>query len=135
MNEDSPLTRSLQAAVLDNLNVRLIAPGERAQWDALMERHHYLRSARMVGNTLRYVAEVQGCWAALLGWSAAALKCRPRDAWIGWAPVLRYQRLAFVANNARFLVLSAVRIPNLASRVLSLCLKRLSFFPTGSAMR
>jgi hypothetical protein len=62
---------------------------------------------------------------ALIGWSAA-FKCKVRDRWIGWPSFLQYQRLTFIANNSRFLILPYVRIPNLASRVLALNLKRLS---------
>jgi hypothetical protein len=69
---------------------------------------------------------VEGRWLALLGWQAAALKCAARDAWIGWGRVLHYQRLHLIANNTRFLVLPAGRLPNLASRVLALNLRRLS---------
>jgi hypothetical protein len=46
-----------------------------------MRQHHYLGFAGMVGESLRYVAERSGQWLALLGWQAAALKCRPRDRW------------------------------------------------------
>ena len=41
-----------------------------------MNRHHYLGFEGMVGESLRYVAESNGLWLALLGWQAAALKCR-----------------------------------------------------------
>jgi predicted transposase YbfD/YdcC len=115
-----------RGALLRGVVVRPIKFAERAQWDALIVKHHYLGSARMVGETLRYVAEFEGRWVALLGWSTAALKCHPRDSWIGWAPVLRLQRLPFVANNARYLVLGDAPVPNLASRVLALCVRRLS---------
>lgn len=108
-----------------NAVVRLIKPEEREQWDELIRRHHYLRSERMPGETLRYVALLEGRWVALLGWSSAALKCQPRDSWIGWSPSLRYQRLVFLANNARFLILPGVDMHNLASRVLALTLRRL----------
>ena len=80
----------------------------------------------LVGKTLRYVAVFEDCWLALLGWQAAALKCKARDQWIGWPPVLQYQRLHLIANNARFLILPKLRIKNLASRLLSLNLKRLA---------
>jgi len=80
----------------------------------------------MVGESIRYIAVFQGSCLALLGWSAAALKSRVREQWIGRSPVLKRQRLEFVANNARFSILGKERIPNLASRVLSLNLKRLS---------
>ena len=72
------------------------------------------------------MAVFEGHWLARLGWQVAALKCRPRDRWIGWPRVLQYQRLHLIANNARFLVLPEIRVPNLASRVLALNLRRLS---------
>jgi len=73
-----------------------------------------------------YVAHHDNRWLALLGWGAAALKCKARDQWIGWTQALKLQRLALVANNSRFLILPDVNVPNLASRVLALNLKRLS---------
>ncbi len=80
----------------------------------------------MVGESIRYIASFQRSLLALSGWSAAAINSRVREQWIGWSPVLKRQRLEFVANNARFLILGKERIPNLASRILSLNLKRLS---------
>ena len=112
--------------ILAGIHVRPICSGERDLWDALIRQHHYLGLHSLVGKTLRYVAVFQGYWLALLGWQAAALKCKDRDRWIGWAPVTQYQRLHFIANNSRFLILPGVRIKNLASRILSLNLKRLS---------
>lgn len=112
--------------VIRRAEVRVILPGERQRWDQLMERHHYLGLRGLVGKTLRYVAVFESRWLALVGWQGAALKCQARDEWIGWVPVLQYQRLHLIANNTRFLILPGVRIPNLASRVLSLNLRRLS---------
>ena len=112
--------------IINDVQVRPIFPNERKRWDALIRRHHYLGLKSMVGKTLRYVAVLDDCWLALLGWQAAALKCKPRDQWIGWSPILQYQRLHLIANNARFLILPELKIKNLASRILSLNLKRLS---------
>jgi len=111
---------------LSGVRVRLMAPDERSRWDALMQAHHYLGRGRMVGRSLRYVAEFQGEWLALIGWAAAALKCAPRDAWIGWAKALQWQRVMLIANNSRFLILPGIRVANLASRVLSANCARLS---------
>jgi hypothetical protein len=111
---------NLPADVLRRLEVRPIRSEERAEWDALVARHHYLGLHSLFGKTLRYVTAVEGCWLVLLGWQAAALKCAPRDAWIGWPAVRQYQRLRLIANNRRFLVLPWGRLPNLASRVLAL---------------
>lgn len=111
---------------LSRVRVRLICAGERVEWDTLMRAHHYLGFTAMVGRSLRYVAEIDGRWLALLGWASPALKCASRDDWIGWSPTLQWQRLALIANNSRFLILPGVRVNNLASRVLGLNLARLS---------
>jgi hypothetical protein len=78
------LTDPAEAAVVDQIQVRLVRPEEQAEWDRLMEENHYLKSAQMVGEQLRYVAEYQGRWMALLGWSAAAYHLKGREGWIGW---------------------------------------------------
>ena len=78
-----------------------------------------------MGEALGYVAMAGDTWVACLAWATAALKCQPRDAWIGWAPPLQWRRLALVVNNVRFCLLPPAR-PNLASRVLALNLRRLS---------
>lgn len=111
--------------LLGPLTVRLVRTEERAQWQYLLAQHHYLPGSRMVGEALWYVATAGTEWVALLAWAAAALKCRPRDAWIGWTPPLQWRRLRFVVNNVRFCCLPPAR-PNLASRVLALNLRRLS---------
>jgi hypothetical protein len=121
------LTDAAEAAVVNSIVVRLVGPEEVAEWDRLICEHHYLKSARMVGEQLRYVAEYRGQWMALLGWSAAAYHLKGRDAWIGWDANRRQARLHLVANNARFCRLGAAgQYPNLASRALALNLERLS---------
>ena len=112
--------------VVSRVRVRLIDAAERPAWDALMRAHHYLGLTALVGRSLRYVAEGDGQWLALVGWASAALKCAPRDAWIGWAKALQWQRIGLIANNARFLILPGVRVRNLASQVLGANLRRLS---------
>jgi hypothetical protein len=112
---------------LRQVTVRLVLPEERDRFDALLESEHYLHSARVGGPSLRYVAEVDGQWVALLTFSGAAPHTKAREHQIRWTPRQRARRLCFVVNNSRFLVLpERQRYPNLASRVLALCLKRLS---------
>ncbi len=106
--------------------VRLVRPEEVGRWDELMDTHHYLGFRILVGESLKYVAEREGRWLALLGWGAAAFKCGPRDAWIGWTKSQQWRRLRYVANNLRFLILPGERRPNLASQVLGANLRRLS---------
>lgn len=91
-----------------------------------MNRYHYLGYRSIGGQSLRYVATAGDEWVALLGWGSAALKCTVRDRFIGWDEQTKLKRLVFLSNNVRFLVLPWVRWKNLASKVLSLNLKRLS---------
>ena len=111
---------------LSRVRVRLIEPGERERWDALVREHHYLGLRALVGHSLRYVAHLDEHWLALLSWSSAALKCAARDRWIGWSAPLQWQRLGLIANNTRFLILPGPRCANLASKVLGANLARLS---------
>jgi len=121
------LTDPAEAAVVEKTQVRLVRPEEGARWDELIVQHHYLKSARMVGEQLRYVAEYQGQWLALLGWSAASYHLKGREGWIGWNDNQRRARLHLVANNARFCRLGEPgQYPNLASRALALNLACLS---------
>jgi hypothetical protein len=116
-----------ETAVLDRVTVRLVQDAERPEFDRCLEAEHYLASSALVGETLRYVAELDGQWLALLTFSAPALHLKARERWIGWTPRQRARRLGLVVNNSRFLVRpERHRFPNLASRVLGLCLRRLS---------
>jgi hypothetical protein len=111
---------------LGKVTVRLLADNEVGQFNFYLERDHYLESSRFAGQSLRYVAEVEGQWVALLTFSAAALHLKGRERWIGWSPRQRARRLGLVVSNSRFLVLpERHRYPNLASRVLGLALRRL----------
>lgn len=113
--------------LLSKLTVRLVAENEIGQFNFYLEREHYLESSRLAGQSLRYVAEIDGQWVALLTFSAPALHLKARELWIGWSPRQRARRLGLVVNNSRFLVLpERQRYPNLASGVLALVLRRLS---------
>lgn len=111
---------------LDHLDVRPITLDERQHWRQLMRQHHYLGFQSIVGESICYVATMDNRWVALLGWGVACLKSRHREAWIGWDEALKWRRLHLVANNSRFLILPCVHIKNLASKVLSANLRRLS---------
>jgi hypothetical protein len=123
----SKANRAPEWDYLRRVSVRLIGSQERERFDVLLEREHYLHSARLGGPSLRYVAEVGGQWVALISFSGAAPHTKAREAAIGWTPRQRARRLGLVVNNSRFLVLpERQRYPNLASRVLGLALKQLN---------
>lgn len=105
--------------------VRPVYAPEEPDFQRLLNAHHYLGALPKIGNTLWYVAIREGEWLALLSFSAAALKCSARDRWIGWNFRHQYDRLHLIANNSRFLILPHHHHKNLASKVLSLCQRRI----------
>ena len=113
--------------VLDHLQVRLIEPHEKDAWNQLVVAHHYLKNADLVGAQLRYVAQYEQRWLLLLGWSAAAFHLQAREAWLRWSQFQLRARRHFVAQNSRLVLLAdRHQFPNLASRALALCTRRLS---------
>jgi hypothetical protein len=121
------LSDRAEAAVLDQIVVRLIEPPEQERWIQLVSQRHYLKNANLLGERLCYVVEQGGQWLAFLGWSAAAYHIAARDQWICWNDNQRRGRLPLVANNARFCLLTRPgQYPNLAGRAMALNLARLS---------
>ncbi len=111
---------------LDKVSVRPILKQEEEKYRDLMESAHYLGAIPKIGETIWYIAVSGAQWVALISFSAAALKCTDRDSWIGWSYRHQSGRLKLVVNNSRFLILPNLVAKNLGSKVLSLCLKRLS---------
>jgi hypothetical protein len=122
-----PIITPEQQLVLDGVQVRLVSePSERARFDETMIGGHYLHNVEVVGEQLRYVAEYRGQWVALMIWSAGSYKLKLREEWIGWSDRQKKRRLPLVVNNSRFFIPEAYHIPNLASKVMKLVLRRLS---------
>lgn len=117
-----------EQAILDELRVDLVSAPQKAQWDRLVRKHHYLKSACLVGEQLRYVvSDAKGRWLALIGWSAPALHLKARDLSIEWNEAQREARLHLLAQNSRLVILAdRQQRPNLATRAMALCLRRLS---------
>lgn len=94
-------------------------------WNALMREHHYLGEARLAGAQIRYLIHAQERLVGGLGFGAAAWHLAARDRFIGWSTVQRQAHLHRVLNNARFVLLPWIGIKNLASHLLSRCVRRL----------
>jgi hypothetical protein len=77
-----------QAEVVKQVKVRLLGEHEEPEFDRLLIEKHYLHDARLAGQSLRYVAELDGQWLALLSFSAAALHLKVREKSIRWSPRL-----------------------------------------------
>jgi len=102
---------------------------EREVWNATMAAHHPLGYRRPIGAHQRYFIRVQMNGgpriAGLLLFGAAAKVLVDRERWIDWTPAERTRYRVRIVNNNRFLVLPGVRIPHLASHVLSLAARRI----------
>jgi hypothetical protein len=92
-------------------------------WNGLMSQYHYLGAGPLCGAQIRYlIRSGRGEWLGGLAFSAGAWRVEARDRWIGWSSEARHEHLHQVIANSRFLVLG--RVPNLASHVLGLALRR-----------
>ena len=123
----SSLHASLEA--LRPLQVEQVTPGSPPGrlFQCLLQRYHYLGQRNCVGENLKYlVRDRHARPVACLLFGSAAWKCRTRDAFIGWTALARPHSLRLLTNNTRFLILPWVRVPHLASHILSLITRRLS---------
>lgn len=123
----TPVTGSLseylpvQLQLLDNSD-------DRRLFRQYIQRYHYLGYKVPVGAQLRYfVRSLQPPYPVLACFlfTSAAWKMAPRDHYIGWSETARQTNLPLVVNNSRFLILPWVRVPNLASHILSLAARQL----------
>lgn len=93
----------------------------------LLSRYHYLGYKGIVGENIKYlVRSCSGRPLACLLFGSAAWKTTPRDSFIGWNSLTRKQKLSYITNNMRFLILPWVKVPHLASHILSRISRRLS---------
>lgn len=123
--EDEPIEGKLNE--LSAVSVRPVSRGDlEPLWNKLLRQHHYLGFGKLLGHQLKYLAFMDERPVAALSWSAAALKLRSRDRFIGWSDAQRKSYLKRIANQSRFLILPHVQVPNLASHVLALNIRRLN---------
>jgi Domain of unknown function (DUF4338) len=95
----------------------------RTQWEALfnwlLESEHPLGYCQPVGQALKFLVFAGLQPVALFAWSSAPRHLGPRDRYIGWSPELRLKNIRYVAYQTRYLIPSWVRVPHLASHLLS----------------
>ena len=113
----SPLRCSLpQLGELSLVQVR--RTGAEAEFNGLMEQHHYLGYTQPVGEQLKFMVYASGRPVACLSWSSAPRHLGPRDRHIGWSQAARKRNIRYLAYNSRFLILPWVKVPHLASHLL-----------------
>lgn len=95
-------------------------------FNSLIEQYHYLGYCQPVGAHLKYLIFALGRVVACIAFSSAPRHIGCRDRFIGWSAGERRQNLHLMAYNSRFLILPWVRVPHLASHILSRMAKRVS---------
>jgi hypothetical protein len=100
---------------------------QRRQVHQWLERYHYRGYSGAVGENIQYlISDVRGRELAVMVFGAAAWKVAVRDQFIGWSDRQRAQRLGYLANQQRFLILPWVQVLHLASHSLAWATRRLS---------
>lgn len=94
----------------------------------LLSFYHYLGYRSAVGENMKYLIldrheRPLGCM--LFGSSAWTVG--DRDRFLGWNAATRKQHLHLTTSNTRFLILPWVRVPHLASHILGLISRRISY--------
>lgn len=108
------------------IEVGLVANrAQRQAFKGLIGTYHYLGYQQPTGAQLQYVAAAEDCPIAALSFGPAAFHLGPRDRFIGWTRSQRQARRPGLVNNDRFLILPWGQVPQLASWLLSRCLRRL----------
>lgn len=126
LHDETPIETSL--VMLQPLRVEVIEEKWQVnEFKSYIEQFHYLGFDRTVGQNMKYmVYSAEGKLLACLLFGSAAWSCRDRDVHIGWSQQSRKANLQEVTNNVRYLVLPWVKVPHLASHILSLVSRRIS---------
>lgn len=95
-------------------------------FNSLIEEYHYLGYTQPVGEHLKYLIYSKDRPIACFAFSSAPRHIGSRDRYIGWDQKIRKRNIHLMAYNTRFLILPWVRIPYLASHLLSILARRIS---------
>ncbi len=125
-HDQRPIAGSLQTLLPLSISVVVENIDDLATFKSLIAQHHYLGLRNTVGENLKYlVRDRHGRLVGALLFGSAAWKTKPRDVFIGWSIQARRARLSQITNNTRFLIPGWVRVPHLASHILSRVSRRL----------
>ena len=95
------------------------------EFKSYIDQYHYLKFNRTVGENMKYtVRDRSGTPLACLLFGSAAWSCSDRDRFIGWDKTSRERNLQLLTNQTRFLIFPWVKVPCLASHLLSLASRR-----------
>ena len=108
-------------------DIRLqFAKGNRSEgvWNDLVDNYHYLGHKVAVGRCIKYLVYSTGSLIGAISFSSPAWQLASRDTIIPLIGIETPSIHDVTINNSRFLILPNVRVPNLASQILSLATKK-----------
>jgi len=125
-HNETPIECSLKD--LRPLRIAVISTKEYLMsFKSYIDQYHYLGFDRYIGEHMAYmVYSRDGVALSCLLFGSAAWACKERDTFIGWGKEQRKHNLFMMTNNSRFLIFPWVKVPHLASHILSLIVKRIS---------
>lgn len=126
-HDTSPINTKL--CELRPLNIGIVnSRKELALFKSYIDQYHYLGFDRTIGENMKYLVKSRdGRPLSCLMFGSAAWSCRERDRFIGWNKEARIRGLSQMTNNHRFLIFEWVKVPHLASHILSLVAHRIAW--------
>ena len=112
------LIQDLRIVLVDNNNDRLI-------WNTIIKEHP-LPLKRLMGRQLCYLIKSEHGYLGAISFSAAFYNVPIRDSFINWSDEQKEKYINNVICMSRFFIRNSVRCKYLASKSLSLCMKRFS---------
>ena len=123
--EQDPLSTSLKQ--IRPLQFSLVrGTGKEKLFNSLVDTYHYLGYVQPVGEHLKYMVFAGERPVSCLAFSSAPRHIGCRDRFIGWDAKTRRKNISLMAYNSRLLILPWIKIPYLASHILSQVSKILS---------
>lgn len=116
--EQKPIIGSLSS--IKPIEIRQVrGTSDEKFYNSLIEEYHYLGYSHSVGEQLKYIIYTEKRAIGAMGFSSAPRHIGSRDKFIGWDANKRRKNIHLIAYNTRFLILPWVRVPYLASHLLS----------------
>ena len=125
-HDQTPIAGSLRTILPLSVNMVENNTDDLIIFKSLIAQHHYLGLGNTVGENLKYlIFDRHDRLVSALLFGSAAWQTKPRDTFIGWSVSARRSHLSLITNNTRFLIPEWVRVPHLASHILSRVSRRI----------
>lgn len=98
---------------------------EKRLWGEIISSYHYIGTPTLVGRNIKYLIKLENILIGALSFSSPAWKLEARDRLLRTIGMASEEILEKTINNSRFLILPNVHVPNLASNILAMAVRRI----------